>query len=554
MPDIEQRQQECSARLQELDSAIAELYRQRANVCSDINTLKPILPDELLVEVLKRACSFDCSSNERDPHYPIVLSSVSRHWRDIIHSIPSFWTNLGLRFPSRGPRGYDFASPPTLKLLRLYFDNSGDLPVSLRVNFPGLERPGTVTPSQEEEHVAAAGPSTKQVFQYISNLYPGKINSLFIWGLNPSLPIVYAWDAGDGIFDNVQFPNIRQLYVATADFQFFGRGPPENDIKSIPPAVLPNLNHLTLKRNLPCGLGFPYLQLTTLELEDIPINGCYRLMRNSTNLVTFSCKRPRSPTQGSQGPPTDPVRLYHVKSFSWAFGFQEWDRALLQCVSLPALEVFTCEEQGSDGLVPLENPPSNFAQQMSSLQTSFLHQSPSLRVFKSVAQDYLLFEPRILVNDLPRSIEEVHLDKVKLEVANDFMRALIPSRDPASSQVTLLPQLKVLDLEIECDYWIRELVLEMIRARRAPDPHSYGLQSRLERVLLRRGQMYGIQKHMALRDDFADKFQQFVDGGLYLVTADEDGAHKKWSRTSSGSFRMLAPSLLKKTLTFLSLA
>ncbi|KAF5351929.1 hypothetical protein D9756_007669 [Leucocoprinus leucothites] len=528
--------------LQGIDDAMADLVRKRADVCFRINGVcatTSVFAPELLATIFQHVCFLPSEPKDHDPHSPIILASVSRCWRQVVRSTPSLWTSLGISFWDS-----EYISADAVKLLRTYFEKSASLPVSLRLNLPRATREGRdvpeppsgprQSPPSDGRRMPPPGPrrrpglhdvGIKDVFEFIAIQNPAKLRALFIDELPLPWLIVYIWGSPYDGLNNFTLPSLERLHVIMPDIR------PVNwpSSRTIPSSTIPRLTHLVLEQKLPLGLEFPYHQLTTLELDEVPINDCFRVIRSCTNVVNCYCRRPRHPPDNSPGPLTAPIRLSHVKTFAWTFGFQRWDEMLLQCISLPALEVFICEDQRPDSIVGLENKQYNELS-WRNLQSMFLHQSPNLRVFKSLAIDPLHWDTRSLASDLPQTIQELHLRYVNANVANSFMSALTPKPGSSDSPVPF-PHLKYLNIEIENIYWIKELVLDFVRARRSQDLQALDLQARLERLDLRRGRMGRTGGQMDIAKNLVTQFQEFVDDGLFLVTAIRSGGHMKWSRT-----------------------
>ncbi|KAJ3576764.1 hypothetical protein NP233_g208 [Leucocoprinus birnbaumii] len=510
--------------LQEIDDAMINLVHRRADVCSRINGVcatTSVFPLEILITIFQCACSFPCESTERDPHTPLILASVSRGWRQIIHSTPSLWTSLGILLWDT-----EYASADSLALIRTYFHNSDTLPVSLRLNLStrvGTKEERDASRSEitltdtSDTHLPLQPPSpnrkqrftrrrpglhdiaTKEIFEFLINKNPNKLRALFIDELPLPWLLVYIWGSPSNTLNNYPLPNIERLHVGMPDIR------PVNwpTSRIIPSSTLPRLVHLSLAQNMPFGLEFPYHQLTVLELCGLPINECYRVIRSCTSVVRCYCKRPHASAENSPRPLTTPVTLSHLRTFGWTFGFQQWDEALLKCFMLPALEVFRCEDQAEKYIIGLENNQYN-EQSWRNLQSSFLHQSPNLRVFKCFATDPLLWETRFLASDLPQTIQELHLRYVNVYIADDFIRALTPKPDVPVP----FPNLRYLSIELESLYWIRDLVLDFLKARRSRDIQASGLQARLERLDLRRGRMGRTGGQMDIAKDLVIEFQK----------------------------------------------
>jgi len=139
------RLQEVQSKIRECKELLNKLYIQEAQIKSSVNAVHdPIirnLPLELVSNILT-LCNPSSVENDEEIgssppsaplsawRYQFSLGTVCKTWRNIVRSTPQLWTNIYIRFPTRG--GELQQEEFLLLSLRL----SGSLPLHIQVWFP----------------------------------------------------------------------------------------------------------------------------------------------------------------------------------------------------------------------------------------------------------------------------------------------------------------------------------------------------------------------------------------------------------------------------------
>ncbi|KAF9449167.1 hypothetical protein P691DRAFT_576002 [Macrolepiota fuliginosa MF-IS2] len=82
-------------------------------------------PPEMPPLFLKQAFSPHPTTNEGDPHFPVILGTVSVHWREETYSTPSLWAHLMTIM-----KDSQYACHDTFVFLQLYFEISANQSIS----------------------------------------------------------------------------------------------------------------------------------------------------------------------------------------------------------------------------------------------------------------------------------------------------------------------------------------------------------------------------------------------------------------------------------------
>ncbi|KAI0687710.1 hypothetical protein BC835DRAFT_390672 [Cytidiella melzeri] len=141
---LEDSRNAASKHLAELDDDIRLVHLKKASL-APVNTL----PDELLALILEEACihnfSLCCHYRKYKVEQSIIVSHVSRRWRDLALAMPKIWQCIHLTSP--GPPLYD-------NVIKLYLARSGQAPLSIVVaddTFDGDFEEPSVQPWLEQD-------------------------------------------------------------------------------------------------------------------------------------------------------------------------------------------------------------------------------------------------------------------------------------------------------------------------------------------------------------------------------------------------------------------
>ncbi|KAF9449164.1 hypothetical protein P691DRAFT_791426 [Macrolepiota fuliginosa MF-IS2] len=495
--------------------------RRRLN---ELRAQTSVLPPETLSTISQYACALQLMVDEDDPHLPVVLGTISTRWRKVVYSTPSLWMHLIVTLENA-----QCTSHANLTLLQLYFENSGNQSISIRINLIDDESEYENDESKHEDdenlNKTTSSVCVREILKCIFKDHPTKLRAFFCdtfffeW-LPPFFPNVDA---------NVGFPNLKRIHIGWAGLSPILASRGNADLFPLRASTTPRLNYISLMNCLP-AIQIPHEQITVLILEDIRIDKCFKLLFLRPNLVDYHCKYPRSPRHSDGGPTDQHMTLSHLKCFGWAFSFETWDLALLTLLALPVLEHFRCENQksGTGWGSEASSEDSNDLTQVSNLRRhlrGFFSRSPKLATFEGASKgtgSWVIREP---CDYLPDSTEEVYLQGTTHVEAESCMWKL-GCRSQDSGPPAALPRLKVLSLEGK--FWLNpsgyffHLLIMMLQLRRQGPPEERGDQPWLESLTLK----HDMKTSPLLgtgSSEYLAELQNFVDGGLELVTTDRRG-------------------------------
>ncbi|KAF9483110.1 hypothetical protein BDN70DRAFT_990593 [Pholiota conissans] len=138
-----QRVAELDAKLERMREAIADLERERRRWKVQVNAnhdkLTWRVPPEIVASILKfslpenvTTLNLQYVTSMSTLGAPLVLSAVSRRWRDIAHSTPQLWTDVPLHLVES-----NYHSLPTLATD--WMNKSGQCPLSINICVPKNE-------------------------------------------------------------------------------------------------------------------------------------------------------------------------------------------------------------------------------------------------------------------------------------------------------------------------------------------------------------------------------------------------------------------------------
>jgi hypothetical protein len=512
-----------TAEIDQTDREIDAVKEKCAKLRACLNQFRAptsFLPPDALSLIFQHACALPPLLDEDDPHFPIILGSVSKHWRHVAWSTPSLWTAIVINVGHA-----QYASPNTLSLLRLYLDNFGRHYMSIRIYVPEEAEDGDEDESQKE--VQGRVPVKElwdMLFRYrevikefFCDYFWSRWWSIVVKSLGPNL------DGKTTIFPNLKFlhlgiPGDPELPGAFA-VPGVTAGP------ALPPHFAPQLFHVSLMTRIP-PVTLPCQQLTVLALEDIPVDRCIALLKKCPNLTDYAydCRNP-SETSNSEPLLEAPLVLEHMGRFGWAFGYNDWDYVLLTQVQLLIVLHIRIEAKHEacdyDGIrAELGAAHKIF---WASLTTLEVLERGSTRIPWIATEDLLKW--------LPSSLKELHFWDVGDCEGDDIVNALTCDK---SGQENILPGLNTLSL---VGIYVNTLqnharsvssLLYMLRLRRG------GSVTRLDSLVLgckRRRRENVTEEDLSLSESQEAELQKIVDGGMRLVTTDSEGNEVIWQES-----------------------
>ncbi|KAF8211063.1 hypothetical protein K438DRAFT_1808733 [Mycena galopus ATCC 62051] len=246
------RLQKLCARLRRLDQAIPELQATLERLCQERRVLRrealayPILtlPNELTSEIFINCLSSGrVIPRARTP--PLLLAQVCSKWRAIAFSVPELWNSVQ---PRR-------VSTNTIRLLELWFDRAGILPISISLN---------------------------------SQLLPPGFHS---WASSHS----HKWEHVSLVLSDVELTGLRWMKVSALKTLVIGRADSVSQLIATVESfkMAPQLREVTLLRGLgPSIIELPWGQLTTLSGTDFTVRECVDVLRSAPQLMhcTFNIR------------------------------------------------------------------------------------------------------------------------------------------------------------------------------------------------------------------------------------------------------------------------
>ena len=308
--------------------AVHEVIHRHKAVLGPVRTLAP----ELLAEIFLHTLPSDTLDLYPVPDgfnpwkIPLLVSHISRKWRNVALGTPRLWSTLRIFFKFRFA-GYDTLSDSYVALISLWASRSGtcDLGVCLDYHDASLQfsslalRPLTDLSHRWRKMVLIFSPS---LLQTIRTQFFGRLEG--------------------------RMPNLEELSLISTHSLF--RPPPSINSVFDNFHTNPNLRRLCLHVEVPSSeLALPLQQLTTLHLYTrlvsvcATINNCLEILGNSPNLVEFRAQC------GSVDPTVrlpEPVYHHNLQTLQ-IMAPKNWSRhqrprgglqVLFERLTLPALE------------------------------------------------------------------------------------------------------------------------------------------------------------------------------------------------------------------------
>lgn len=331
-------------RAQRLDDLIARLENERTSLRRQLNAARsPVnkLPPETLSHIFRYVCEvhpqdFGCSrprptqptqrsyqtnitiAMAKVPDPRMVLGAVCAYWREVAWSYPYLWTTIELQLHRRNRSLCAF-------LLGLYLENSGNLPLSISLEF----RPGT---GAWIGSVGLVGPTVDPLLLQ----HQHRLAKLHL--VNPSL----VWTSYIS-----QLPHLKELSLEPLENN-------NNDWELIVSSA--QIRCITLSLGVPEEPTEQIISKVTLSplssnaisilnLVSIPINVCAELLlRQCPNLAEYQCTSPSYPTATQAPWLNKPTTLPHLEHFDWSCSRYKWATAIIEHIQMPSLRTLRWDE------------------------------------------------------------------------------------------------------------------------------------------------------------------------------------------------------------------
>ncbi|KAJ3572616.1 hypothetical protein NP233_g2969 [Leucocoprinus birnbaumii] len=470
--------------VENIDEEISRLNLLKAHYRGRVNELRSklsVLPIDILLRIFEHALSIEKDQLPGpDGILPLVLGCVCYSWRQLIWSTPSLWTT-----PSFSARLYS-----TPELIRLFFDNSGSLPVSVGwwdiVNYKPYEELGFIVRERPEK---------LRAFRcYFTN------EGREIWNL-AELKIQTIQMLSSGLL-----PNLREAKI-------YHDGEFHDEVLR-----LPSLRELHWKGFLKLPSYIPIDNLTTLFLEEIQPDYCLDVLLKAPKLETFHVTITSILLRAGISSPHDEghlistafqnrreeVILPRLKYLKWVYDIHPlnrmWTYYLMKFVRLPSLEYLHFASRGSStslyvGEAEMELVRHQFLVSMPRLKHyrwfwGHIFNPQGLGYWDDSVQYPLGSTTRTFLSFLPSSVQKLHIDFLE-KTAQDCLGFLFQLLKVGNSEGEIvLPALRELSIMgdssrsvgergLDLGVFYTELV-EMLRSRRNGPPEKWKTIVRLE--------------------------------------------------------------------------
>lgn len=406
----------------------------RGSIINDRATIS-VLPNELLGAIFELGHS---SQELDDCHFEILVSSVSRHWRDVALRTPRLWNIISRRFEQR------------LERIAVYLNRSKSVPIHLRISIGGLH-------ADYQEDIAIGG------LCQLLNSHFCRCHHLAIHSRCPKRLVMLLHN-----LHSVSAPFLRRIDISCPERCFDDEG---GD------SILPAWGQIFVG-------GTP--SLTSISMKNIGLQCCLPPL-GSVTAIYLCCGSPYSTGITSDEwvkMLSSAPSLLHLEidgdlevefwSPSMAFEMPQLQRlsisandngkssfhGFLGCIKAPRLEVlllkyFTVEETG--GVRP--NPFPSLHTLI--LQNIFLDQDQSLEDLGSLDNLLAAFPD---IQHLVCTIQEA--DEFESAIYNDLLSLLTPRH---GARHIFMPRLRTIALPVARDVTPWADVRDMLVARRSID-------------------------------------------------------------------------------------
>lgn len=199
-------------------------------------------------------------SKAKNPNFPVAFGAVSRHWRQVAWTTPSWWPPLCLRSSKQTDGTFEFS----ITVLSLYLKNSMGRPIHVAIAFP-------YDTEDRDELSELIHPSVDPLLRARMPMIqtPVLINLLASWPHHLS-----------------NLSNLRKLEIHSSC------PIPSSFVPLVRLTTCRSLRHLSLYGIESMSTGriiykIP-LPITTLELSGMPIDTCIKLALQSPNITNFA--------------------------------------------------------------------------------------------------------------------------------------------------------------------------------------------------------------------------------------------------------------------------
>ncbi|KAF9443240.1 hypothetical protein P691DRAFT_425822 [Macrolepiota fuliginosa MF-IS2] len=429
-------------RVSVLDKEIDELHQERGHLLRRWNEthsrVGQHIPSEVLSLIFQRACppiafesrEFDASAlsekshisgfhdtsnfEANGPYFPITLSAVSSHWRQVAQSTPELWTTIAIEVRERTATNH-------ASLLSHYLENAKALPFSVELDLRREQQLKFITKPDTISVEDAMQPIQAVLF---SQDYAHKISNLRL--IAPPHSWVSLIPSSFGRLEDLSIGWSARICASAPVAGWLD---------------FTNMHHL--RRVRIAGEIWPILpsmQITKLDLSGLPGNLTILIISQCVNLKECRVYNPTFDRQGF-APPAEPFVLGQLEFLGWeTFSDSSRENTIIffTYIHLPRLKRFKWDTD-----VILNNPdfPAN--------QTTidFLSRLPPSMTDIEIGAWQLRFMSREMIQAIFRALPHVqHLTYTVgwfLRQFVEVLEAMLPP-DVQPRQVEILPMLRTL--------------------------------------------------------------------------------------------------------------
>ncbi|KAF5361906.1 hypothetical protein D9756_002820 [Leucocoprinus leucothites] len=464
------REDECrfiESTLSHISTEVDALLAEKARLSRRLNTLRSrtsVLPPETLTAILEYAC---LGQHERS-----ALASVCAHWYQVVHTTPSLWASVSLRYTRRN--GVEF--------LLYHHRNAKCAPLSVELR--ETQRNGR--PAQQESVI---DPLFRTLLKDIAH----DLRSLVFHGICPRLwSLIETYARGDTGFS--QLEDLTLLFLHTERFQT------KNTTMLFSGS---RLNNVTLK----CGQGIAGIE-GRLPLDNVTkfdgwgFSSTYGMwiLACCPKITTFKWEVSRwtqdfSDLSGLMALKSEsPVVLPALETLIWKGGDVALAASIMQHLEFPSLQLLDWEEQS----------PSRDSPDYPNFRKSFFSSMPKLRTLKV---DFNADTKEMVLPWLP-SVENLEVRCLGREAG---MLEFLLRRMASTVSNCLLPRLKCMTLLLRTTAPSElNALINMLEWRR---PRWFTRCALLEEFTLR---IKGHDITEVWQEHHIDAFKRMVQGGLKL--------------------------------------
>ncbi|KAF7350910.1 hypothetical protein MSAN_01653100 [Mycena sanguinolenta] len=327
------------ARIEELESALAQLREERASLKEPIDAHKALIspmrfiPNDVLLEIFSSCLPLEHNALIDPTEAPLLLGRISQHWRSVAYSAPMLWSSIHI--PSLS---YRFTSSQIVleleRIVEAWLARSASCPLSVSFhdvsNDVGDPDFNPETSPFEQHPLVLQLVAVSQRLRSLTLVGGAKLLRPLLLLSQEDVPLLKKIRVETGLYRPWQLPSTNILQTPT----------------------LEELTFITRYID-PLSLSLPWSQLTSLHVEcdDLDFNGARDVLRKCPNLEQCEIRVVDSSNySGLTGslPPTI-LPLLHTLAFTGDLSFIEKWTSNLVAPNLRYLKIgYITPDRGDD--------------------------------------------------------------------------------------------------------------------------------------------------------------------------------------------------------------